>query len=66
MRTISETAYKKKYQEDPAGVKTWVFLFFKNDELSGKFSAIGEYKDCKKGAIRFLKMGGHEEGQVRL
>jgi len=60
MRTISESAYKEKNKKAPSGIKTWVFLFFKNNELSGKFSCIGNYKLAKAGAIRFMKMGGHE------
>lgn len=66
MRTISETLYIEKNRgKKPAGVATWVFLFFKGGKLSGKFSCVGDYKLAKAGAMRFMKMGGHESGQVR-
>ncbi len=65
-RTISETEYIEKHRGNkPNGVATWVFLFFMGGKLSGKFSCIGDYKTAKRGAMRFMKMGGHESGQVQ-
>jgi len=65
MRKISENQYIEQHKKEPAGIATWVFLFFKGGKLSGKFSCIGDYKYAKLGAIRFMKMGGYESGQVR-
>ena len=65
MRTISEKEYLKANKKNPSGIETWVFLFYKKGDLAGKFSCIGDYKDAKCGALRFMKLGGYEEGRVQ-
>ena len=60
----------KKYLEthrniEPTGTNTWVFHFFINNEQAGKFSCIGDYDYAKQGALRFMKLGGYEHGELQ-